>query len=113
MDKSINVDKSGKCYYIRFFKIDLDQITNFIYNLEDNEIYLINPRIFIRSTYIDLYLCLSRQFLVSNKSNPLLIFNYLNIQLEKAKFEFGIEFNNGFNLIFKYKKVSIDYRIKG
>jgi len=109
-DKTINIDKSGKIYYARMFRIELELITKFINDLDQDEIYLINPMISINCRYNEPYLTLSRQFLVSDKSNPVLIANYLISQFCIAKEDFDFQTNNYF-LIFKYKKVKLDYRI--
>jgi hypothetical protein len=104
IDKSINVDKRGKAYYFKMFKIELDYITNFISNLEKNEIYLINPIISVNAHSSDPYLTLSRQFLLTDNSNPNLIYNYLSDQEEIANSDFVFE-EGPYFLIFKYKKV--------
>nr|YP_009715289.1 hypothetical protein [Russula subnigricans]QGK88095.1 hypothetical protein [Russula subnigricans] len=91
IDKGINVDKTGKCYYFKCFLINTDEICNFINNLEDNEIYLINPLISKNCRHWDPYLTLSRQFLVSNLSNPYVISNYLNNQLIQLEKDFNFE----------------------
>jgi len=111
IDKAINIDKTGKTNYFKCYLINTDAIANFINNLIDNEIYLVNPLISINSKYSDPYLTLSRQFLVSNQSNPYLISTYLNNQFDKAEKDFGFDIdNNYYYLIFKYKKVVINNR---
>jgi hypothetical protein len=90
-DKTINIDKSGKAYYFKSSNIDLDNINNFIINLEEGGIYLINPLISINCIINDPYLTLSRQFLVTSNSNTQLIHSYLNKQLEIAQNSFGFE----------------------
>jgi len=108
-NKTIDIDKSNKYKYFKLFYIDLDGITNFIDNLKNNEICLIQPLISVNCRYNDPYLTLSRQFLVSNNSNPKLIKDYLMGQLEIAKIDFGFDESNLF-LIFKYKLVNFDYK---
>jgi hypothetical protein len=63
LDKTININKKGKSYYFKCFKIELDNISNFINNLEDEQLYLVNAVISINCLYIDPYINLSRQFL--------------------------------------------------
>lgn len=109
-DKTINIDKSSKAYYHKIFTIDLELIAKFIEELNENEIYLINPLISIYCRYNDPYLALSRQFLVSNQSNPILITNFLINRLGIARNDFESNLCDYF-LIFKYKKVELDYRI--
>ena len=111
-DKTINIDKSGKAYYYRTFNIEILGITNFIKNLKDDAVYLVNPLISINCSLDSPYLTLSRQFLVSNKSKPTLITDFLNNKLNHAEEEFLFETEN-YWLIFKYKSVQLDKRIIG
>lgn len=109
-DKTIDIDKSGKAYYARMFRIELELITKFIDELNVNEIYLVNPMISISCRYNEPYLTFSRQFLISNQSNPILITNFLINQFCIAKEDFDFQTNNYF-IIFKYKIVKLDKRI--
>ena len=111
IDKTIDIDKRGKAYYFRIFGLNMDQITNFIDNIRNNDVFLINPFITISRTLNDPTLNLSRQFLVTNNSNPKIITNYLYDQLENAADQFEFEHEEkDYYLIFKYKKVYIDYK---
>jgi hypothetical protein len=92
------------------FRIELELITKFIDELNVNEIYLVNPMISISCRYNEPYLTLSRQFLISNQSNPILITNSLINQFCIAKEDFDFQTNNYF-IIFKYKIVKLDKRI--
>jgi hypothetical protein len=100
-DKTIDIDKSNKTRYFRIYNFDLGDIINFISSLHHEEIYLINPIISINCRYSDPYLSLSRPFLVSNKSNSNIIYNYLNEQLDRAVIEYNFPEKDVF-LIFKY-----------
>jgi len=64
----------------------------------------------INRRYNDPYLTLSRQFLITNESNPILISDYLLEQLKKAEDDFDFQLDKYF-LILKYKPVSLDIRI--
>ena len=86
----------------------LSDITNFIDNLKDNEIYIVDPIISINCKYTDPCITLSRQFLVTNNSNPILIYNYLLNQFEKARNDFDYH-DDYYFLVLKYK--SIEYII--
>lgn len=109
IDKTIDINKSAKAYYFKIFRIELDYLTNFINNLTENEVYLINPLISINCKLSDPYITLSRQFLVTSKSNPHLINDYLLDKFSIARNDFTFEDGNYF-LILKYKLVSLDYR---
>jgi hypothetical protein len=106
IDKTIEINKSGKAYYFKMFRIEIDLLQNFIFNLNEKQIYMINPIISISSKHNSPYVTLSRQFLITNNSNPVLIHNYLSDQLLIFRDDFAYEYNNYF-LIFKYKTVSL------
>jgi len=108
VNKKINIDKFDKPYYFEMFRIELDYITNFLNNLRENEVYLINPKISINNTS-NPYLSLSNQFLVTNKSNPALIADFLNFRLEIARDDFKFD-DDYYWLIFKYKRVELNYK---
>jgi hypothetical protein len=109
-DKTINIDKTGKYYYYKIYMGSSDGIDNFLINLKDDEIYLVNPLISIKCRYNEPYLTLSRQFLISNESKPALIHRYLSNKLNQAEEDFEFDIDNFF-LILKYKSVKLDYRI--
>lgn len=112
ISKNIEVNKIGKSYYQKMFKINLDRIKIFINNIEDNKIYLINPFISVKCSIDTPYLNLSRQFLLTNKSHPELIFNFLNEQIDIWLNDFDIEEINGghYFLVFKFKYVELEQR---
>jgi hypothetical protein len=103
-DKRIDIDKRSKAYYFKMFNIQLEHITNFIYNLDINEVYLINPMISINCRHNQPYLNLSRQFLLTNGSNPILIHDYLLTQFKIAQDDFEFD-NNYYFLLFKKKLI--------
>ena len=110
LDKDILIDKSWKSYYFKIFRIDLDNITNFICNLKDNEIYILNPIISITCRKAHPYVNLSEQFLITNKSNPILIYNFLEdqFQLLQTQFDFYDDF---YFLFLKYKLCKLNFKI--
>jgi len=56
----------------------------------------------------DPHLILSKQILITKYSNPLIIKEFLNDQLNKAFIEFDFNIDNKYHyLIFKFKKISI------
>jgi hypothetical protein len=109
-DQTINIEKSGKSNFVKFFTIEQFEIKDFILKLENNKIYVINPFISVNCKLNDPYLNLSRQFLVTSKSNYNLINDFLLDQLETARNDFNFE-DNYYFLIFKYKSVELDYRL--
>lgn len=110
-DKTINIDKTGKYYYFKIFNGSSDGISNFLNNLKDDESYLVNPVISINCRYDEPYLTLSRQFLISKKSNHALIQRYLSNKFNQALDDFEFDFDeDNFFLVFKYKSVKLEYR---
>jgi hypothetical protein len=110
--KGINIDKSNKYRYFQIKGLNLEQITNFIFNIKDQDVFLIDPFISKNCRHSDPYLSLSRQFLITKDSNPKLIWDYLFYQLDAAgnSFEFNHEELN-YYLIFKYKPVLMEERL--
>jgi len=109
--KEIFIDKKGRALYFRMFGLDINFITNFIYNIKDNEVLLIIPFITITNTIKDPYICLSSQFLLCNNSDPILIYRFLSEQLNKAYEDYQINHENlAFNLYFKHKSVNLSYK---
>lgn len=87
-------------------------LINFISKLEDNSIYIIIPTISRFAKDNDSHIILSKQILVCNNSSSKLIHDYLNIKLDQAIIDFGlanIENGDYFQLILKYKKVTLDF----
>jgi hypothetical protein len=106
IDRTINVDKSGKYKYHIIFGLNLDKIENFISNIRDNDTFLIHPFISTNCRIDDPMLCLSRQFLVSNYSDPQLIQDYLYNKIDDAGKNFGFDHDElDYYLIFKFKRV--------
>jgi hypothetical protein len=109
-DRSIDVNKSSKSMYFKMLRIHFDNIKNFIENLDDDKIYMINPFISINSNYQDPILGLSRPFLITNESNSKLIHDFLFTQFEKGINDFGMELDPTFYLIFNYHSVNLEKR---
>lgn len=74
IDKTIDINKNNKAYYYKIIGINLDQIKNFLYNIRDHDVILINPFVSVTCTLNNPILTLSRQFLVTNKSSPNIIY---------------------------------------
>ena len=91
INKCINIDKSEKYYHFRIDGINLDQIINFIKNIRDEDIILIQPLISVNLRFTDPYLTLSRQFLLTNMSNPGIVFNFLYDQIKSAETDFDMD----------------------
>jgi hypothetical protein len=107
----IDIDKRGRAYYFRMFGLEINRISNFIYNIQDNDVILIIPFITISNTIKDPYICLSSQFLIGNKSDPILIYRFLTEQINTAFEQYQIDTKDlQYNLYFKHKKVELSYK---
>jgi hypothetical protein len=88
--------------------LEINQISNFIYNIPSGEVFLITPFISISNTIKDPYICLSSQFLVCNNSDPILIYKFIGDQLNTAYEDYKIDYKSiEYSLYFKYKKIKI------
>lgn len=110
IDKHINIDKIGKYSYHKIDNGEIDRIKDFILSLDNNEIYILMPFISINCKIGDPYLTLSKQFLVTNQSNYVLIHDFLSKNLNIAIEDFNMNLLDNYFLIFKYKKVKLEYR---
>ena len=102
IDKNLSIDKSEKFFYFKVYNWKISHITLFLNNIKDNEIYTVFPFISTSGLMKDPYLRLSDHFLVTNKSNPELISNFLDDQWNNS--DFNTE--NGI-LYFKIKRITI------
>jgi hypothetical protein len=51
--KGVEINKTAKSFYFKSFLIENETISDFIYNLPRNEVYLINPFISINNLSSD------------------------------------------------------------
>jgi hypothetical protein len=105
INRNFEVDKSEKYQYWNLYKIELKNWAYFISKIKEDEIILVFPFITTTERPTDPYLRLSDQFLVTNKSNPELITEYLNSQWINC--DFDIVENRDYWLYIKYKIVSL------
>ena len=110
-DRTIEINKTGRSMYFRMTRISLSEIDNFILNLDNFKIYMTNPFISVSCKYEDPIITLSRPFLITNESNPKLIYDHLFSQFEKANNDFNMDIESEYFLYFSYKAVDIDKRI--
>lgn len=112
VDKTVNVNKSGKSHFHKMFKLERDNIRDFIFELYSNDIFLVNAFISVNCNINDPYINLSRQFLIHKECNYNIVSEYLYNQLENYKNSFNIdEINDDYYfLIFKYKIVKLESR---
>ena len=112
IDHLIKINKIGKFKHYYISNMQPLGIKNFISKLEDDTIYTVIPIISMFGKTEDPYIILSKQILVSRNSSPKLIHEYLNSKLDQTILEFGsicLDGGNNFQLIFKYKKITLDF----
>jgi len=107
----INIDKAGKFKYCYISNSQTIGIINFISKLEENQFYTLIPIISMFAKDNDPHIILSKQILVTSYSSSKILDEYLSEQLDKAILDFGLTaIENGYyHLIFKYKKVNLDF----
>jgi hypothetical protein len=106
--REILIDKRGRAFYFRMFGLDINKISNFIYNIKDDDVLLIRPFMTVSNNIKDPYIHLSPQFLICNNSDPILIYRFLTEQLTTAYDDYKIDYENiEYNLYFKYKIVKL------
>lgn len=110
LDRKIDINKYGKFSYFKIYEIrNNSKIQYFLNELEDNCVYTIIPILSKNDKSDEPHIILSKQILVTNKSNHLLIWNFVNDKIIDVIDLYGVtELNN--ILIFKFKKVKIEFR---
>jgi hypothetical protein len=109
--REILIDKRGRAFYFRMFGLDINKISNFIYNIKEDDVLLIRPFMTVSNNIKDPYIHLSPQFLICNNSDPILIYKYLIEQLNIAYDDYKIDHENiKYNLYFKYKIVNLSHK---
>jgi hypothetical protein len=89
---------------------ELDDMKNFLNNLDHDKIYTLIPFISINDRSDEPYIIISPQILITRDSNPVILANYLNSKINKTFELFKSELNNSYYTIFKYKSIQIDYK---
>lgn len=105
------VSTRSKYKYYNLPRFEIKNNQDFIYYLDENEIYLIIPMITVSRTLDDPVFILSRQFFVGNNSNPIIIQTYLNKQYDQAICQFSMELGEH-TAFFKYRKVFVSRNSK-
>lgn len=89
LNHRIEIDARGKFKYFYIPCFDFKGICNFIENL-DNEFYTLIPILSMDGKDDDPQIILSKQILVSSYSNPKIVDDFLNKQLDIAINDFEI-----------------------
>lgn len=107
VSKDISIDSNSGWRY-RFLDFSLYEINTFIKLIEDDKIYMIIPQFAASKSLFKPRLNLSEEFLINNKSNPMLITQFIFEQWNNS----GFELNQGTKLsfCFKFKRVWFSYK---
>jgi hypothetical protein len=109
LDTRIKLNKYGKFSYFKIYEIrNQSRIWNFINELEDGCVYTIIPIISANNNSDEPYIILSKQILVTNKSNSLEIWKFINNKIIDMNILYNTTVTDKI-LIFKFKKVKIDF----
>jgi hypothetical protein len=110
LDLRIKFNKYGKYYYYKIYENNNNsKFWYFLSELEDNSVYMLIPIYSTNDKTDEPYITLSPQILITNKSNSLLLYNYINSKIIDTINLYNINGLKGI-LIFKYKKVTIDFK---
>ena len=97
--------KQGKFHYFKFNDWNLSSLMYFIEQIKDEKIFSVFPLVSTTGNPCDPYLRLSNHFLITNKSNPKLIFDFINLQWKDSDWFTESEYRE--TLYFKFKLVII------
>jgi len=107
--KSIKIDAYGEFKHFKMFRINFEQVSNFLDNLDNNKIYSVIPLISINNNIDEPFITLSRQMLVTKHSNPVTVTEFLIGKFSKAELLFDIgDSLQYYWLIFKNKPIQLD-----
>jgi hypothetical protein len=88
--KSIKIDAYGEFKHFKMFRINFEQVSNFLDNLDNNKIYTVIPIISINNNIDEPFITLSRQILVTKHSNPVTVTEFLMEKFSKAELLFDM-----------------------
>ena len=94
---------------------DLDDVKNFLNNLDHDKIYILIPFISVNDRSDEPFTILSQQILITRNSTPVLLSNFIDDKTFKAFKLFNPEWSSteydiSYCTIFKYKVIDIDYK---
>lgn len=110
LDYRITINKNGKFCYYKFLNINSNTIWRFfLFKLIENKVYTVIPFISVNNKPDEPYIVLTQQFLISTKSDLILISNFIINKISDTVKLYNIHNLNDFNIIFKFKEVEIVY----
>ena len=110
LNHKLKINKNGKYKYFKMNNFELEDIKNFLNNLDHKKIYILIPFISFNDRSDEPFTVLSQQILLTRDSIPVLLNNYLDSKINKTFELFNSNLINSYYTIFKYKSVEIDYK---
>lgn len=107
LDRRIEINKNGKFNYHTFW-IDNLNIWSFLQSLEDRKIYTLIIFLSKNAKPDEPYIILSRQILITTKSNNILIRRYISTRFNETIDLYGIDSFEDWQITFKYKEIKFD-----
>ena len=101
IDLKLKVNKNGPYKYFKSLIPEMEDVGNFINNLEENKIYVLIPFISINDKTIDPFMVLSQQILLTKNNDPTLLSGYLDSKIKDAVDLFNIKSLDRYFWIFK------------
>jgi hypothetical protein len=108
VQSNLNVDSKSGWRYRFFQEFSIYEISTFIKLIEDDKIYMIIPQFASSKSLSQARLNLCEDFLVNNKSNPMLITKFILEQWNNSGF--NINQGNTISFCFKFKRVWLTYK---
>jgi hypothetical protein len=105
---SINVNKTSGWRFLKFDGLTIWGIQTWLKLIGDDKIYLLIPNFGNYHSLKNARLRLSDPFLVNNKSNPTLIFNFIDEQWKSSGF--SMKETPPISLYFEFKRVYLSYK---
>lgn len=109
LDKRIRINAEGIYNFQTFVELHFYDVRRFFHKLEDDKIYVVIPILSKNNTPDQPFIVLSQQFLITRKSNFLLITRHLSDKIDECCDLYDIDFDNTFKITLKYKEVKLDY----
>ena len=110
INHKLKINKYGRYKYFKMNNFELDNVKNFILNLDHDKIYILIPIISVNDRSDEPYTVLSQQILITRNSTPVLLSNFIDRKTNKAFELFNANFDYAYFTIFKYKAINIDYK---
>lgn len=105
---SINVNKTSGWRFHQFDGLSIRDIQTWLKLIGDDKIYLLIPNFGDYHSLKNARLRLSDPFLVNNKSNPILIFNFIDEQWKSSGF--SMKETPPISLYFEFKRVFLSLK---